>query len=140
LICRRPCVLVQRTTAKEQQRRLVACAVPAEFLEEWGGIVVENHVNVLRSTSADAVAPEVMAAVLNSETVDQLFRCLSGSVAVSATELHALPLPGKRVLKQVETRLRRSSDPEEAHGAVERILARVYGSPRSSATSARLAA
>ncbi len=129
LICTRPCVLVQRTTAKEQQRRLVACAVPAEFLEQWGGIVVENHVNVLRSTSTDAVPPAVLAAILNSKPVDQLFRCLSGSVAVSATELHSLPLPERKVLKRVEAALRRSSSPDEAQDTVERIVAKAYGSP-----------
>ena len=45
-----PCVLVQRTTAPEQPRRLVAAVLDAETLEAWGGcVVVENHVNVLRS-------------------------------------------------------------------------------------------
>jgi len=125
LICRRPCVLVQRTTAKEQNRRLVACAVPSEFLEEWGGIVVENHVNLLRSVGASAVSPEVLAAVLNTETMDEIFRCLSGSVAVSATELHALPLPGEEILRQVESTLRTAAKAPRAE-AIESIVARVF--------------
>jgi len=35
----------------------------------------------------------VLCALLNSDIVDKAFRCLSGSVAVSAYELEALPLP-----------------------------------------------
>lgn len=127
LVCSEPCVLVQRTTAKEQDRRLVACAVPPEFLEHWGGIVVENHVNVLRAMGPNAISPEALAALLNTEAVDQVFRCLSGSVAVSATELHALPLPDARVLQRIETALGKSSAREEAQEAVTTIVGRAYG-------------
>jgi adenine-specific DNA-methyltransferase len=127
LICREPCVLLQRTTAKEQQRRLVACSVPREFLDRWDGIVVENHVNVLRAFDGGSVSPEALAAVLNTEVVDQLFRCLSGSVAVSATELHALPLPTPAVFAEVEKVLRKKgAEPETRHGAIEKIVARAY--------------
>ena len=38
-----PCVLLQRTTAKEQCRRLIAAELPAGFIEEHGAVVVENH-------------------------------------------------------------------------------------------------
>ena len=38
-----PCVLLQRTTAKEQPRRLIAAELPAAFIEEHGAVVVENH-------------------------------------------------------------------------------------------------
>lgn len=127
LLCTEPCVLVQRTTAKEQSRRLVACAVPEEFLNEWGGIVVENHVNVLKGTSSDVVSPGTLAAVLNTESVDELFRCLSGSVAVSATELHALPLPGRRTFQKIDTALKRRPAPCEARTLVEAMVARSYG-------------
>lgn len=126
LICRQPCVLVQRTTAKEQDRRLVACAVPSEFLKEWGGVVVENHVNVLRSTVANAISPAALAAVLNTETMDEIFRCLSGSVAVSATELHALPLPGEEILRQVDSILRTAAEPRQAQEAIGHIVAYAF--------------
>jgi len=127
LICREPCVLLQRTTAKEQQRCLVACSVPRKFLDRWDGIVVENHVNVLRAFDGGSVSPETLAAVLNTEVVDQLFRCLSGSVAVSATELHALPLPSPEVFAEVEKVLKKKgAEPAIRHGAVEKIVARAY--------------
>lgn len=102
MVLRESCVLVQRTTAKEQNRRIIACTLPEEFLHQWGGVVVENHVNVLRGLNGCTVSPRALATVLNTRIIDLLFRCLSGSVAVSATELEALPLPPKSVFEEVE--------------------------------------
>jgi adenine-specific DNA-methyltransferase len=125
LLDRGQCVLLQRTTAKEQRRRLIACAVPLAFFEQWDAVVVENHVNVLRRTLTSAVPPELLAAVLNTRTVDLVFRCISGSVAVSATELHALPLPPREVFNSLEELLR---DPSElALQEIERRVAKAYG-------------
>jgi len=94
LVLDRPAVLVKRTTAKEQTRRVIA----APFA--YPPAVVENHLNVV--TSGDIVGPKIaieeLAALLNSEPVDRLFRSLSGTVAVSATELAALPLPAPDAL------------------------------------------
>ncbi len=42
LVLDRSCVLIQRTTSKEQGRRLIAAVVPQEFLDLNGGAVVEN--------------------------------------------------------------------------------------------------
>lgn len=89
----RPCVLVQRTTAKEQARRLIAAELPQALIAEHGGVVIENHLNMVRAIGQPLVAPAVIAALFNSHVVDQVFRCMSGSVAVSAFELEALPLP-----------------------------------------------
>lgn len=63
--------------------------------------MVENHVNVLRPrdlTSAVALSQATLAAVLKTQCIDRLVRCLSGSVALSAYELEALPLPDDDVL------------------------------------------
>ena len=94
LVTHRAGVLVQRTTAREQPRRLVAAELPAAFVAGHAGVVVENHLNLLIPLdAAPRVAPAVLAALLNTRCVDALFRCISGSVAVSAYELEALPLP-----------------------------------------------
>lgn len=93
LIVTEPCVLVQRTTAKEQARRLIAAEMPAAFVRKHAGVVVENHLNMLRANGTPGVGSSVLAALLNCDVVDQVFRCMSGSVAVSAFELEALPLP-----------------------------------------------
>ncbi len=97
-----PCVLLQRTTAKEQSRRLIAAALPGKFIAAHGGVVVENHLNMLRpSGTGSSVAPSILTAFLNSAAADQAFRCLNGSVAVSAYELEALPLPDPRNLQNL---------------------------------------
>jgi adenine-specific DNA-methyltransferase len=92
-------VLLQRTTAKEQQSRLVAAELPAQFVREHGAVVIENHLNMIRPiNSRPAVSAGVLAKLLNNPIVDQAFRCLSGSVAVSAYELESLPLPSPEML------------------------------------------
>jgi adenine-specific DNA-methyltransferase len=93
LLVRAGCVLVQRTTAKEQARRIIAAELPAKFVARHRGVVVENHLNMIRATGAARVPPTLVAAILNSRVVDDIFRCMNGSVAVSAFELEALPLP-----------------------------------------------
>lgn len=96
-----PCVLLQRTTAKEQARRLIAADMPASFLRPHPrGVTVENHLNMLLplGTAKPIVSPAVLAAFLNSQAADRAFRCLSGSVAVSAYEVEAMPLPDPAAL------------------------------------------
>ena len=102
LIVKSPCVLLQRTTAKEQARRLIAAEMPASLLMRFGAVTVENHLNMLVPISnSPVVSPALLAAFLNSETADRAFRCLSGSVAVSAYELENLPLPSAQALKKL---------------------------------------
>lgn len=102
LITRSPCVLLQRTTAKEQNRRLIAAELPRRFLAGHGAVVIENHLNMIRPINgAPRIAPKVLTAFLNSEVVDKVFRCFSGSVAVSAYELEALPLPPPESLNPI---------------------------------------
>jgi len=97
-----PAVVMQRTTAPEQQRRLVGAVLDDHALNDWGGaVVVENHVNVLRQASCEGpLDARLLAALLATPTLDALYRCLTGSVAVSAYELEALPLPPPNVLKR----------------------------------------
>ncbi len=119
----RPCVLLQRTTAKEQSRRLIAAALPQDLISEYGGVVVENHLNMIRPLNGEpCVSPAALAAVLNSEIVDLACRCISGSVAVSAFELEALPLPSPSEMKSIESLLGRASHAE----TIERRLRMIY--------------
>lgn len=100
LVLDQPAVLVQRTTAPEQARRLVAAHLDQSTLDHWGGrVVVENHVNVLRPRiSSLPLSAEALTRLFASETIDRVLRCFSGSVAVSAYELEALPLPSAEAL------------------------------------------
>lgn len=117
-----PCILVQRTTAKEQTRRLIAAELPASFIQKSDGVVVENHLNMVRPIAKPKVSPAAVAAILNSQVVDQLFRCISGSVAVSAFELESLPLPSVDAMQAIEALLRKRA----SRITVERAIAKLY--------------
>lgn len=120
-----PCVLLQRTTAKEQGRRLIAAELPASFIDKHQAVVVENHLNMIRPIDgAPRVSPAAVAALLNSAVVDQLFRCINGSVAVSAYELEALPLPAPEEMQEIERLVHQSS---AEHQILEHAVAHLYG-------------
>lgn len=124
LITREPCVLLQRTTAKEQARRLIAAALPADFLAQHKGVVIENHLNMVRPIAAKpAVAPEVLSAFLNSGAADRAFRCVSGSVAVSAYELESIPLPDPAALKPLTALVRRKASRARIEAECDRLYA-----------------
>ena len=120
----RECVLLQRTTAKEQKRRLIAAALPYDFISNHGCVTVENHLNMIYPVvNKPAVSIDVLAAFLNSETTDRVFRCLSGSVAVSAYEIESLPLPGKDKLTKLKKLVSQNSSKEE----IEEECKKLYG-------------
>ncbi|MHB0878857.1 MAG: Eco57I restriction-modification methylase domain-containing protein, partial [Anaerolineae bacterium] len=124
LVTREACLLVQRTTAKEQRRRLVAARLPKSFVEQHGGVVVENHVNVIRATNGSPrVSLAAVEHLLNSGAADALFRCISGSVAVSAYELERLPLPAPEDATYLDAALDRGAPPAD----IEATIRRIYG-------------
>lgn len=123
LIVDRSCVLVQRTTAKEQPRRLIAAELSQDFIDTHGGVIVENHLNMVRAIGAPKVSPAAVAAVLNSDTIDQVFRCISGSVAVSAFELEAIPLPPVSAMAAIERLVKKGT----TRAAIEKSLRSIYG-------------
>ena len=117
-----PCVLLQRTTAKEQSRRLIAAELPSSFIDEHRAVVIENHLNMIKPLNGTPkVSSSALAALLNSHVADQVFRCINGSVAVSAYELEALPLPSPESMQEVELLIRRCATRETLERAVERL-------------------
>ena len=123
LIVNHACVLLQRTTAKEQDRRLIAAELPGNFVAKHGGVIIENHLNMIRAPANPALAPAVIAAVLNSRAADAAFRCISGSVAVSAFELEALPLPAPSTMCKIARLLKQHA----AIADIEVAVASAYG-------------
>ena len=92
-----PCVLVQRTTSREQHRRIIAAELPASALP----VAVENHLNMVKPVGRRPAVPAgVVAAFLASGIADRVMRCISGSVAVSAAEMESLPLPPAAAIVQ----------------------------------------
>ncbi|MDE2229359.1 MAG: N-6 DNA methylase [Alphaproteobacteria bacterium] len=133
LIVDRACILVQRTTAKEQSRRLIAAELPSRFIRQHNGVLVENHLNMVRPSETNPAVPAaVIAALLNSKAVDAAFRCINGSVAVSAFELEELPLPSPTVLEKV----RRLLASNAAQDKIETAIAAAYYQGHHAAGSA----
>lgn len=118
-------VLVQRTTSKEQNRRLLAAELPQHFIDIHGGAVIENHLNLVHSPIGmkPKVSLSTIAVLLNSEAADRAFRCISGSVAVSAYELNALPLPSIEQLIELEKTIQRGA----LKITIERKISTFYG-------------
>jgi adenine-specific DNA-methyltransferase len=117
-----PCVLLQRTTAKEQPRRLIAAELPVNFIKQHGGVIIENHLNMVKAVGTPKVSAATVAAVLNSAIVDAAFRCISGSVAVSAFELEALPLPSVEDMQEIEHLIKRGTSSAQ----IDKALAALY--------------
>jgi adenine-specific DNA-methyltransferase len=94
-VVRGPCVVVQRTSSRDQRKRVVAAAVPKAFFDQYGGLVGENHVLLLVQSRPDAAPPEALAAALNepatSHAMDRV--CGSASIPVGAIEKLRLPPP-----------------------------------------------
>jgi adenine-specific DNA-methyltransferase len=127
LVTTQPCILLQRTTAKEQDKRLIATALPPEILAQRKGVVIENHLNMIIPLQNDpAVRPEVLAAFLNSRATNEAFRTISGSVAVSAYELESLLLPTPEQLTRLAELVRTQQD----QVAIEMECAALYIFPR----------
>lgn len=98
-IIRRPSVLLQRVTSNDQPKRLIAAAVPPEIINTHGGFVGENHTVILEQANEQPIlTPALMAELLNVQTTDRYFRCISGSTNVSAFELNQLVLPKPELL------------------------------------------
>lgn len=122
LLSRQSCVLVQRTTAKEQPRRLIVAELPASFVKRHEGVIVENHLNMVRHIVREPrVSTRVITALLKSRMLDEVFRCINGSVAVSAFEIESLPLPDVEDAVDIERMIREGVPSSELEQKIEKI-------------------
>lgn len=123
-VINRDCVILQRTSSRGQRRRLVAAVLPRAFARKFGGFIAENHVIILEPTGpSSALSRGMLARLLNSEFMRDLYSTTSGTASVTTTGLHALPLPDPHVLKellkakcQFEEAVRRSFAPRAGRG------------------------
>jgi adenine-specific DNA-methyltransferase len=130
LIVTQPCVLLQRTTSKEQARRLIAAEMPEAFVRQHKGVLVENHLNMVRTLVPEPRVPAaVIAMLLNSAIVDAAFRCINGSVAVSAFELEELPLPSPAVMTKLAALIGRNAPAQKIEAVIAAAYARDDAAP-----------
>jgi predicted RNA methylase len=125
LITKKSCILLQRTTAKEQEKRLISAILPQNFIRTHKGVVIENHLNIISSLGSDktSISIKTMNTLLGCSIVDRAFRCISGSVAVSAYELNALPLPSKEQLIKLEDYVKKGRGAK----AIDKLVKSFYG-------------
>lgn len=97
-----PSVAIQRTSSKDQGRRVRCAPITEAFVAEHQGYMGENHVCFVVPILGrpQLVSVELLSAILNSGPVDEAFRCLSGTATVSAYELRALPLPDPKAVQR----------------------------------------
>jgi adenine-specific DNA-methyltransferase len=124
LVVSQPCLALQRTTAKEQQSRLICAVIPEDFINQHGGVVIENHLNMIKPIEGreQLVDLEVLKRILKSRTADLLFRVMNGSVAVSAYELEALLLPPVSRIKNIVEAVKNGFSEE----TIEKIIRESY--------------
>ncbi|WP_440410493.1 Eco57I restriction-modification methylase domain-containing protein [Neorhizobium petrolearium] len=92
-IARSACVAVQRTSARGQKRRITAAEIPVSFVEQYGGVIAENHVILLLPTRSDAVPASALAKALNLPQVGEQLDRMCGSASIPARLLEQVPLP-----------------------------------------------
>jgi adenine-specific DNA-methyltransferase len=77
------------------------------------------------------VPTSVIAALLNSAAADVAFRCLNGSVAVSAFELEELPLPEPVAMAKLAGLIETGALPAK----IEEVVAAAYGQSDAAAAA-----
>src|SRR5208337_1135868 len=101
-------------------RRLFATEIPHAFLGKYKAVTVENHVNMVKPTNGEpAVSASLISRLLNSQTVDRVFRCISGSVAVSAFEIENMPLPSAAQMEDIANLISSQSSVETIENKIE---------------------
>jgi adenine-specific DNA-methyltransferase len=118
-----PSVLVQRTSNRDQNRRLNAAPVCPKFLKvhRQHGFVAENHVIILEALDDPRVSPASLAQILNSPAANQRFSAVSGSFSVSAKILGRLALPDPDLLP-LETDKKFTAKIEACFEAIDGVL------------------
>jgi len=92
-------IIMKRTSPAGSHKLLVCTVVPKTLIEQYGGIVGENHVIIIsRRKDIWSVDPSLLVKVLNSTAVNLVYHCFSGTVTVSRYALQTLPMPDPKIV------------------------------------------
>ncbi|MDQ7072465.1 MAG: hypothetical protein Q9N32_01405 [Gammaproteobacteria bacterium] len=105
-----PCILIKRTSSKEQPRRIHAAIVSQKYIDLHGGFYAENHLNVMRKTGSTLITLSAVLKLLQTRLFDQLFRCINGTVTVSSSELNQILSPSPEAFKEFSLTIKDSYD------------------------------
>ena len=122
---------MQRTTSKEQSRRLISSILPSDFINQYGGVVIENHINIIEQNEKSVLDMTTLNILLNSIAIDRIFRCINGSVAVSAYELNSIPLPSPDKILYLKEFIKNNDE----RSSIEEFILDIYGGNISEASS-----
>lgn len=124
-----PAIVAQRTTAVEQERRIVASLfVPRQFPYEVAG---ENSVIV--ATMETIEEGYFALGILNSRFIDYYFRLFNSNTHVASGELNRIPIPARssrtvcETVKIVLEKRARNVDTEEDERKIDEEVYRLYG-------------
>ena len=134
-IVRSDAVILQRTSNRRQNRRLIAAMVRQTDAIGGRGFVSENHTIVIVRDLAkrQALPLRMVCRLLNTAAVDGRFRRISGSVSVSTKALRDLPLPAAADVRKFFAR-RGCSDDEAAAAAYAASAGRTRAAPTRKTT------
>ena len=112
LVSNRNYVLLRRFSSKEEARRITA----APWISERSAnsdLGLENHLNYIHRPGGSMSNDEAwgIAALLNSQVLNNWFRSVNGNTQVSATELRSMPLPTRNTITQLGRAVRCLEDP-----------------------------
>ena len=112
LVSNRNYVLLRRFSAKEETRRITA-APWISTRSSNPDIGLENHLNYIHRPGGSLSKDEAwgLAALLNSQVLDNWFRTVNGNTQVSATELRGMPLPTRNTIIRLGRQVRSLEDP-----------------------------
>ncbi len=96
-------ILLQRTSNRRQNRRIVAGIIRQTKVVGGNGFVSENHTILIlpNPNKEQLVSITALCRLLNTAEVDARFRRLSGSVSLSTKALRKLPLPSAMDVKKL---------------------------------------
>lgn len=123
--------LVNRFSAKEQQRRIYA-----SYLHSGVEFVADNKLNYVHQGTSRHTVPlndKVARGVtlwLSSSIVDEWYRQVSGSTQVNATDLRQLPCPSKSQLAALADRLPVDNDVSQSR--IDEMIGRLFSRVQAS--------
>lgn len=124
-----PVIVAQRTTAVEQERRIVASLfIPHQFSYEMVG---ENSVIVTEMETVEE--GYFFLGILNSRFMDYYFRLFNSNTHVASGELNRIPIPllnSQEICDMVKIILEkraRGMDTEAEEREVDQVVYRLYG-------------
>jgi adenine-specific DNA-methyltransferase len=118
-----PCILIKRTSSKEQHRRIHAAPVSQAYIDLHGGFFAENHLNVMQKVHATSIELSAVLKLLQTTLFDLLFRCINGTVTVSSSELNQIPIPSPEAFRAFSLHIKDCMDAD----TIEQAARVAYG-------------